>query len=297
MRTKILIIGVVAFFSFTFAQAQKGARIGYIDMEYILESVPEYQEASKQLDQKMQRWKGEIDQMANEISQMKASLQNEKVLLTKELIEEKEEDISLKQLDLAEYQQKRFGPQGDFLLQRQQLIQPIQDQVFNEVQKIGKQKKYDLLIDSSEAALLYSADRHDISDQILKAIGRTGKRKDAQEKQDARDNPTEADEPYLSVVEAEEKEKKEQVKEDKKEAVQQAISERDAVRNEQRRVRDSAKEAKAAAYKVRRDKLMADRQRRKDSVLAVRAAAKAEKQAEIDARNAEKNKKTPPGGE
>ena len=297
MRTKILIIGVVAFFSFTFAQAQKGARIGYIDMEYILESVPEYHEASKQLDQKMQRWKGEIDQMANEISQMKASLQNEKVLLTKELIEEKEEDISLKQLDLAEYQQKRFGPQGDFLLQRQQLIQPIQDQVFNEVQKIGKQKKYDLLIDSSEAALLYSADRHDISDQILKAIGRTGKRKDAQEKQDARDNPTEADEPYLSVVEAEEKEKKEQVKEDKKEAVQQAISERDAVRNEQRRVRDSAKEAKAAAYKVRRDKLMADRQRRKDSVLAVRAAAKAEKQAEIDARNAEKNKKTPPGGE
>lgn len=297
MRTKILIIGVVAFFSFTFAQAQKGARIGYIDMEYILESVPEYQEASKQLDQKMQRWKGEMDQMANEISQMKASLQNEKVLLTKELIEEKEEDISLKQLDLAEYQQKRFGPQGDFLLQRQQLIQPIQDQVFNEVQKIGKQKKYDLLIDSSEAALLYSADRHDISDQILKAIGRTGKRKDAQEKQDARDNPTEADEPYLSVVEAEEKEKKEQVKEDKKEAVQQAISERDAVRNEQRRVRDSTKEAKAAAYKVRRDKLMADRQRRKDSVLAVRAAAKAEKQAEIDARNAEKNKKTPPGGE
>ena len=297
MRTKILIIGVVAFFSFTFAQAQKGARIGYIDMEYILESVPEYQEASKQLDQKMQRWKGEIDQMANEISQMKASLQNEKVLLTKELIEEKEEDISLKQLDLAEYQQKRFGPQGDFLLQRQQLIQPIQDQVFNEVQKIGKQKKYDLLIDSSEAALLYSADRHDISDQVLKGIGRTGKRKDAQEKQDARDNPTEADEPYLSVVEAEEKEKKEQVKEDKKEAVQQAISERDAVRNEQRRVRDSAKEAKAAAYKVRRDKLMADRQRRKDSVLAVRAAAKAEKQAEIDARNAEKNKKTPPGGE
>ncbi|MEO9953302.1 OmpH family outer membrane protein [Nonlabens sp.] len=297
MRTKILIIGVVAFFSFTFAKAQRGARIAYIDMEYILESVPEYQEASKQLEQKMQRWKGEIDQMSNEISQMKASLQNEKVLLTKELIEEKEEDISLREQDLADYQQKRFGPQGDFLLQRQQLIQPIQDQVFNEVQKIGKQKKYDMLIDSSEAALLYSADRHDVSDLVLKAIGRTGKRKEAQEKQDARNNPVQDDEPYLSVVEAEEKEKKEQAKEDKKEAVQKAISERDAIRNEQRRVRDSAKAAKAAAYKARRDKLMADRKRRKDSVLAVRAEAKAKKQAEIDARNAEKNKNTPPGGE
>ncbi|WP_298953564.1 OmpH family outer membrane protein [uncultured Nonlabens sp.] len=297
MRTKILIIGLTVFFSFTFAQAQRGARIAYIDMEYILESVPEYQEASKQLEQKMQKWKGEIDKMSNEISQMKASLQNEKVLLTKELIEEKEEDISLKEQDLADYQQKRFGPQGDFLLQRQQLIEPIQDQVFNEVQKIGKQKKYDMLIDSSEAALLYSADRHDVSDLVLKAIGRTGKRKEAREKQNARNNPVEDNEPYLSVVEAEEKEKKEQLKEDKKEAIQKVISERDAVRNEQRRVRDSAKAAKAAAYQKRRDKLMADRKRKKDSVLELRAAARAKKQAQIDARNAKKNKKTPPGGE
>jgi Skp family chaperone for outer membrane proteins len=295
MKNKILIISVAAFFSLAFAKAQRGIRVGFVDMEFILESVPEYQEASKQLEQKMQKWKMEIDKMANEISQMKASLQNEKVLLTKELIEEK--DIALKEQDLAVYQQKRFGAQGDFLLQKQQLIQPVQDQVFNEIQKIGSQKKYDYIIDSSEVAMLYSAERHDLSDQILRAIGRTGKKKAAVKRQADRNIPDDKEEPYLSVKEAEQEEEKEQAKEDRKEELQQAISDRDAVRNQQRKQRDSIRAAKVAAYKERRDKMTEDRNRRKDSILEVRAAAREKKQAEIDARNAENNKKTPPGGE
>ncbi|MFT6097103.1 MAG: Skp family chaperone for outer membrane protein [Nonlabens sp.] len=296
MKNKILIISVAAFLSLAFAKAQRGIRVGYVDMEFILESVPEYQEASKQLEQKMQKWKLEIDKMANEISMMKGSLQNEKVLLTKELIEEKEEDIALKEQDLAVYQQKRFGAQGDFLLQKQQLIQPVQDQVFNEVQKIGSQKKYDYIVDSSEVAMLYSAERHDLSDQILRAIGRTGKKKAAVKRQ-ADKNNSDDNEPYLSVKEAEQEEQKEQAKEDRKEEVQQAITDRDAVRNRQRMQRDSVRAAKVAAYKERRDKMTEDRNRKKDSILQVRATAREKKQAEIDARNAEKNKKTPPGGE
>jgi Skp family chaperone for outer membrane proteins len=296
MKNKILVISLVAFFSLAFVEAQRGIRVGYVDMEFILESVPEYQEASKQLEQKMQKWKMEIDKMANEISQIKASLQNEKVLLTKELIEEKEEDIAIKEQDLADYQQKRFGAQGDFLLQKQQLIQPVQDQVFNEIQKIGGQKKYDYIVDSSEIAMLYSAERHDLSDQILRAIGRTGKKK-AFVKRQVDKNNAEDKEPYLSVKEAEQEEKKEQAKEDRKEEMQQAISDRDAVRNRQRIQRDSVRAAKVAAYKERKEKMAEDRNRRKDSILEVRAAARAKKQAEIDAANAEKNKKTPPGGE
>jgi Skp family chaperone for outer membrane proteins len=291
MKNKILIIGIAAFFSFAFAKAQRGVRVGYIDMEYILESVPEYQEASKQLEQKMQKWKGEIDKMSNEISQMKATLQNEKVLLTKELIEEKEEDIALKEQELAEYQQKRFGAQGDFLLQKQQLIQPVQDQVFNEIQKIGSQRKYDYIVDSSEAAMLYSAERHDISDQILRAIGRAGKKREADQKQEDKV------EPYLSVEEAEQKEEKEQVREDKKEEMQQAITDRNAERNEQKRIRDSTRAAKAAEYKERRDKMLEERQRKRDSTIEVRAAAVAKRKAEAEAKKAENNKKTTPDGE
>jgi len=289
MKNKILIIGILVSFSFAFAKAQRGIRVGYIDMEYILESVPEYQEASKQLEQKMQKWKQEMDKRANDISQMKAALQNEKVLLTKELIEEKEEDIAVKEQELAEYQQKRFGAQGDFLLQKQQLMQPVQDQVFNEIQKIGDQRKYDYIVDSSEVAMLYSAERHDISDQILRAIGRAGKKRELDKKEEDKE------EPYLSVEEAEQKEEKVQAIEEKKEKMQQVISERDAARNEQKIIRDSVRAAKAAEYKERRDNMLEERQRKRDSILAVRAAAIEKRKAE--ARKAQNNKNSIPNGE
>ncbi|MEY2702063.1 MAG: hypothetical protein RLY43_696, partial [Bacteroidota bacterium] len=97
---------------FFFAQAQKGAKIGYIDMDYILEKVPEYAEAKNQLEQKATTWKQEIEAKKNTVSKLKETLAAEKVLLTKELIKEKEEEIKTLETELFDYQQKRFGPQG-----------------------------------------------------------------------------------------------------------------------------------------------------------------------------------------
>ena len=91
----------------------RGVRIGYIDIEYILQNVPDYTEAKNQLELKAQKWKQEIETKQNEINAFKESLTNEKVLLTKELIEEKEEEIKFLETELIEYQQKRFGPNGD----------------------------------------------------------------------------------------------------------------------------------------------------------------------------------------
>lgn len=262
----LLVIGLC----FAFAKAQRGIRVGYIDMEYILDNVPEYQQAKEQLERKMQKWKTEIDAMNNEIEQMKTSLQNERVLLTKELIEEKEEDIQLKETELAAYQQKRFGATtGDFILQQQQLIKPVQDQVFNEVQKISELKKYDYVMNSDEVTLLYAAERHDISDQVLKAIGRTakkGKRSDKEKEADEK----EMNEPYLSVEEAENKEKKEEARE-------ALIEEREDARSEKIRTRDSLRAAKKAEYEARRKKMLEDKQRRRDSILKVREEARKKK--------------------
>jgi Skp family chaperone for outer membrane proteins len=275
MKNNIFLWSIIAGMSFAFAKAQtttRGIKVGVINMEYILESVPEYQKSSQELEAKMQKWNGEIQTMKTEIEQMQKSLQNEKVLLTKELIEEKEEDIKIKQEDLLNYQQKRFGAQGDFVLQKQQLIQPVQDQVFNEVQKISSQKKYDYVIDSSEASLLYSAERHDISDEVLKAIGRTGKTKDREEKRNKGKTPvSDADDnPYFSVIEAETKESREQAKQD-------IINDREADRAAKMSERDSLKDAKAREYQERRERLIAERQRRKDSILEVRAKAREKK--------------------
>ena len=170
----LLIVSMILCSVYTFAQ--RGVRIAYVDMEYILENVEEYRDASEQLETKVQKWKVEIEQKHSAVEQMKKDLMAEKVLLTNELISEREEDIQILEKEMIEYQQDRFGPQGDLVLQKRRLIQPIQDQVFNEVQKIGANKKYDFIFDkSADVVMLYSEKRHDISDLILRGIARTRK--------------------------------------------------------------------------------------------------------------------------
>src|SRR5690606_36273796 len=105
---KVLFI-IVALWSFCGTYAQRGVRIGYVDMDYILENVDEYREASTQLEAKAQKWKGEIEQRQGIIDQMKNDLAAEKVLLTDELIKERQEDLQVKENELFKYQQDRFG--------------------------------------------------------------------------------------------------------------------------------------------------------------------------------------------
>ena len=162
----------------------RGIRIGYIDMEYILQNVPDYTEAKNQLEQKAQKWKQELETKKNEIIKLKESLTSEKVLLTKELIEEREEEIKFKETELSDYEQKRFGPNGDFIVQKTLLVQPIQDQVFNAVQDISEAKKYDFVFDkSSDLTMLFAAKRFDISDQVVRVITRAAKRTQLTKKQ------------------------------------------------------------------------------------------------------------------
>ena len=159
------------------SQAQRSVRIGYIDTEYILENVPDYQAATSQLDQKVEKWKQEIEAKLKVIEQKKKQLENESVLLTKELYEERFEDISFEEAEILDYQQKRFGPNGDLVIQKQQLMQPIQDQIYAAVQEIAEKRNYDFIFDkNSDFLMLYSAERYDISDIILRTITRASRR-------------------------------------------------------------------------------------------------------------------------
>ena len=162
---------------------QRTIRIGYIDTEYVLESVPEYQTAVSELDSKVNTWKSDIEKKLNAIEEKKKQLNNESVLLTKELFDERMEDILFEESEILDYQRKRFGPEGDLYLQKKQLIQPVQDQIFSAVQDIAKTKRYDFIFDkSSDVVMLYSANKYDISDQVIKAISRSSKRKQANTK-------------------------------------------------------------------------------------------------------------------
>ena len=263
MRSKKVFFIALTLLCFAFsANAQRGVRIGYIDMEYILENVPEYTEASIQLDGKAQRWKNDIDKMMNEVEQMNINLSSERVLLTAELVEEREEDIKIKEDEMLKYQQDRFGPNGDLYIQRRQLVQPIQDQVFNIVQEIAENKKYDFIFDkSADIVMLFSAERHDISDIVLRSITRTAKRTQANSKKEKKEVQQKED---LSLEE-------DQAVTEREEAVEAKKDERELMMAERKKVRDSVRAVKKAEYDARRQALLDERQRKKDSIAEVRA--------------------------
>ena len=184
MKKQFLIL-FLALITSSIVQAQtRGTKVGYIDMEYILQNVPNYTEAQNQLEQKAQKWKQEIEAKKNEINKLKEALKAEKALLTKGLIEERIAEITFLENETLDYQQKRFGPDGDLMRQKAALTKPIQDQVFTAVQDIAEAKKYDFIFDkTSDLTMLFAAKRFDISDQIIRVLNRTEKREQLTKKQ------------------------------------------------------------------------------------------------------------------
>lgn len=181
MRKKILSIVLLLITSSIIAQ--KGQRIAYIDMEYILANIPEYLQAQNSLDAKVSKWKTKLDKEARAIEILKTDLANEKVILTKDLVLEREEDITIKQEALRRLESLYFGPKGDMYNLRRQLIKPIQDQVYNAIQTIAVKKKYDFIFDKSgDLVMLYSNKKHDISKLIVKMINIDQKKQDKRDK-------------------------------------------------------------------------------------------------------------------
>lgn len=223
MKFKVLfLLTIVSMLSFQ-AQAQRGVRIGYIDTEYILENVPEYAEATTQLESKVQKWKSEIEIKLSAIEQKRKTLNNERALLTKELIEEREEDITFEEKEILDYQQKRFGPNGDLMIQKRQLIQPVQDQIFQAVQDIAKAKKYDFVFDkSADVVMLYATERFDVSEQVLRTITRSAKRQQLKSNKEKK----EAKEEDVTVEINEGKDERQQLLDDKREARAKLVEDR-----------------------------------------------------------------------
>ena len=259
MKKHLFLVILFAFTCSLQAQIVKGLRIGYIDMEYILQNVPDFTEAKNQLEQKAQKWKQEITVKNNEITKLKESLKTERILLTKELIEEREEEIAFQEKELMEIQEKRFGPNGDLIVQRAVLVKPIQDQVFTAVQDIAEQRKFDYVFDkSSDLTIIFAAKQYDISDMVVRKLTRIAKRS------------------QLSKSELKEQEKKEY-----QEDVQDANSDY-AIRKKALDDKKAARDSIAQAKKAERLKILEER---KQAAAAKRAEQDAKRQEAIDKKN------------
>ena len=186
---RILNLIFIIFIFPSILQGQRGARIAYIDMDIILNNNKEFTTANILLDEKISQWKKEIELKKIKLKQIQDQFKVEKILLTPELIEDRELEIRDFASEIVSLQEKRFGPNGDMIIQKNQLIKPVQDQVLSIVQDIAKERKYDFVFDrSSDIIMLYSAKNYDISDLVLKRIQVQERIKERKEKISSRKN-------------------------------------------------------------------------------------------------------------
>jgi outer membrane protein len=157
-------------FLFSFAAiAANAQRYAIIDSKYILDKVPEYKEAQKKLDNFSELWQKELDQRQTAMDKMYKDYDAEQVMLTDVLKKKREDELYNKEKELRDLQKKRFGFEGDLFKKRQELIKPIQDRVYNAVQKLAVEKLYDFILDKSEGITVIFADpKLDKSDDVLR---------------------------------------------------------------------------------------------------------------------------------
>ncbi len=166
---KIIMASCFFLLSSNEVNAQKFA---YVDSEYILAQMPSYKSAQKQLDELSKEWQKEVDVKFAEIDKLYKQYQAEKVLLTKDMQTKRENEIIEKERAAKKYQSDKFGYEGKLFKTRAEQIKPIQDKVYNAINKVAKSNGLDFIFDKSgDMLMLVSNPKYDRSDEVLEELG------------------------------------------------------------------------------------------------------------------------------
>lgn len=167
---KKLILSVIA--TTVLVLSMYAQRYAIIDTKYILEKIPDYKEAQKKLDLSSEQWQKEIEAKQAALDAMYRNFEAEQVMLSESLRKKREDELFNKEKELRDLQKRRFGFEGDLFRRRQELIKPIQDKVYNAIQKLAVERQYDFILDKSEGITVIFADpKLDKSDDVLKVLG------------------------------------------------------------------------------------------------------------------------------
>ena len=167
--TSIFIVAMIFSLNNATAQSQKYA---CVDTQYILDNIPEFQDAQDELDQLSKKWQKEIEDKYADVSEMYQKYQAEAVLLPDDIKKKREEEIVNAEKEVKDLQRKYFGQEGDLYKKRQELVQPIQEKIYNAIESIAAQKNYSFVFDKSGGTtLLYVSSKFDISDDVLDEVG------------------------------------------------------------------------------------------------------------------------------
>ena len=153
------------------ATAQKFA-VAYIDMQYILKNLPQYETANEQLTMISKRWQKEIETANQEVQLLVSNYQTEQIFLSADMKQKREDEILEKEQQVLELKRKYFGEEGEWYKKREALLKPIQDEIYTAIQDIAAEKRFDIVKDrSADPSLIYMSSKLDISDQVLEQLG------------------------------------------------------------------------------------------------------------------------------
>jgi len=168
MRFPLIIFFSVSF-GLNFVTAQK---FGYIDSDFILGKMAEYQKAQGEIEQLTTGWQKEIEDMSSKVEGLYASFKAEEVLLTEEMRDERQTEIKKKEAELKEYQKKIFGFEGLYFLKKKELVKPLMDKIWDAAEKVAKANRLAIVFDkAAELTMIYTDPRHDYTDFVLEELG------------------------------------------------------------------------------------------------------------------------------
>ena len=170
-RKSILLLAVMFLLGIT-VNAQQNQRIAYVDSDYILENIPEYADAQEEINQLSKQWEKEITALYQEAQEMDREYKAESVLMSEDQKRKKKEAIAAKRQEAENLRMQYYGPEGELYAKRAELIQPIQEKVYNAINQVALTKNYAFVFDKAAGTtMLYCNDKNDISDEILDEIG------------------------------------------------------------------------------------------------------------------------------
>jgi len=170
MKRTVLMMSMVLLC--TLASTVTAQKFALIDMEYILKNIPQYEMTNEQLSQLTDRWNGEVEKLQQEAQTMYKNFQSDLVFLSAEMSSKRQDEIVKKELEAQELKRKYFGAEGELYKRREQLIKPIQDEIYEACKTIAAEKGYDVILDrASTMSIIFASPKIDISNEVLSKMG------------------------------------------------------------------------------------------------------------------------------
>lgn len=149
-------------------------KTGYVDTDFLISQIPEYQSIQRQLSSLSQEWRNELDKMQQEIESLKEEFEAREILYTEEIRKQREQEINNKVRQRQQYLEQKFGTEGDYYLQQKKLLEPIQRRVFEAIATVAERDGYDFVFDRSQKTnILYSREEWNLNDEVLLELGIT----------------------------------------------------------------------------------------------------------------------------